>query len=136
MSRNSRESSLEQIIIDLVKSSPNNSLQRDVIANALAINSKKEYRKLDKAIGRLDKRGILSKNGSQIQLRTSHSKLKKENSNLVEGYIQLTPRGTGYVIVEGMEDDIMIPSNDTGLSLPNDIVSVKITGKKGNTCHK
>ncbi|MAC04692.1 MAG: ribonuclease R [Balneola sp.] len=132
MSRNSRESSLEQIIIDLVKSSPNNSLQRDVIANALAINSKKEYRKLDKAIGRLDKRGILSKNGSQIQLRTSHSKLKKENSNLVEGYIQLTPRGTGYVIVEGMEDDIMIPSNDTGLSLPNDIVSVKITGKKGS----
>lgn len=41
MSRNSRESSLEQIIIDLVKSSPNNSLQRDVIANALAVNSKK-----------------------------------------------------------------------------------------------
>lgn len=56
MSRNSRESSLEQIIIDLVKSSPNNSLQRDVIANALAVNSKKEHRKLDKAIDRLDKK--------------------------------------------------------------------------------
>ncbi|WP_076782541.1 ribonuclease R [Balneola sp. EhC07] len=132
MSRNSRESSLEQIIIDLVKSSPNNSLQRDVIANALAINSKKEHRKLDKTIDRLDKKGILSKNGPQIQLRTSHKKVKTQDSNLVEGYIQLTPRGTGYVIVEGMEEDVMIPGNDTGLCLPNDIVSVKITGKRNS----
>lgn len=133
MSRSSRISSLEDIVIDLVKSSPHQSLQRDVIANALAINSKKEHRKLDKVIGKLDSKGILSRNGQQIQLRSSGGKSKKKGSNnLVEGYIQLTPRGTGYVIVEGMEEDVMIPKQDTGLSLPDDIVSVKITGKRNS----
>jgi ribonuclease R len=132
MSRNSRVSSLEQIIIDLVKSSPNKSLQRDVIANALAINSKKEHRKLDKVLSRLDHKGILSQNGPQIQLRGSSNHSNKKDQNLVEGYIQLTPRGTGYVIVDGMDQDIMIPNQDTGLCLPDDIVLVKITGKRNS----
>ncbi|MFY0682924.1 MAG: ribonuclease R [Balneola sp.] len=132
MSRSSRISNLEEIVIDLVKSSPSKSLQRDVIANALAINSKKEHRKLDKVIGKLDSKGILSRNGQQVQLRSSGKKSSKKDSNLVEGHIQLTPRGTGYVIVEGMDQDIMIPSHDTGLCLPEDIVSVKITGKRNS----
>jgi exoribonuclease R len=132
MSRDSRVSNLEQIVIDLVKSSPNQSLQIEVIANALAINSKKEQRKLDKVIGRLDHKGVLSRNGPQIQLRSSESTSKKKDSNLVEGYIQLTPRGTGYVIVEGMDQDVMVSSQDTPLCLPGDIVSVKITGKRNS----
>ena len=132
MSRDSRVSSLENIVIDLVKSSPNKSLQRDVIANALAINSKKEHRKLDKVIDKLDHKGILSRNGPQIQLRGSSSNATKKDSSLVEGYIQLTPRGTGYVIVEGMDEDIMIARQDTGLCLPDDIVLVKIIGKRNS----
>ncbi len=132
MSRSSRTSSLEEIVIDLVKNSPHQSLQRDVIANALAINSKKEHRKLDKVIEKLDSKGIVSKNGQQIQLRGPSKKDKKSNSNLVEGYIQLTPRGTGYVIVEGMDQDVMVPNQDTGLCLPGDIVSVKIVGKRNS----
>lgn len=132
MSRNSRASNLEEIVIDLIKSSPNKSLQRDVIANALAINSRKEYRKLDKIIGKLESKGVLSKNGEQVQLKEAGKKSKPKKSNLVEGHIQLTPRGTGYVIVEDMEQDIMIPSHDTGLALPDDIVSVKLTGKRNS----
>ena len=77
MSRSSRTSSLEEIVIDLVKNSPHQSLQRDVIANALAINSKKEHRKLDKVIEKLDSKGIVSKNGHQIQLRGPSKKDKK-----------------------------------------------------------
>lgn len=132
MSRNSRVSNLEEIVTDLVKNSPNKSLQRDVIATALAIKSKKEHRKLDKVIGQLDSKGILSRNGQQVQLRVSGKESKRKESNLVEGYIQLTPRGTGYVIVEEMEQDIMISRQDTGLSLPDDIVSVKIIGKRNS----
>ena len=98
----------------------------------MAINSKKEHRKLDKVIDKLDHKGILSRNGPQIQLRGSSSNATKKDSSLVEGYIQLTPRGTGYVIVEGMDEDIMIARQDTGLCLPDDIVLVKIIGKRNS----
>ncbi len=131
MSRNSRLSSLEEIIFDLVKNSPNQSLTRDVIAHALAISSKKEHRRLDKAINRLDNKKLLSRNGPQVQLRN-----KKKDSDsgrgLVEGRIVFNTRGTGFVIVDDFDEDIRISKNDTGLSLQDDIVSVKITGNKKN----
>lgn len=130
MSKNSRLSSLEQIVIDLVKSSPSGSLQQDVIAHALAIESKKEYRKLEKVINRLDHKKILSKNGQQIQLRKAGKKSGKSNSNLIEGKIEFSPHGTGFVIVEGQGEDIRIQKSDTNVALTGDIVLVKQLGNK------
>jgi len=131
MSRNSRLSSLEEIVMDLVKSSPNQSLTRDVIAHALAINSKKEHRRLDKAINRLDNKKLLSKNGQQVQLRNK-KKDPGSGKGLVSGKIEFNTRGTGFLIVEDMDEDIRISKHDTGIALQGDIVSVKITGNKRN----
>lgn len=131
MSRNSRLTSLEEIIIDLVKNSPDKSLHKDIIANALALSSNKEYKRLHKTITRLVSRGILKRQGDQVIFKSSVRK-KKEDRSLIEGEIQLTPRGTGFVIVENLDEDIMIPSQDTGVSLPGDLVQVKVTGNKRN----
>ncbi len=131
MSRNSRLTSLEEIIIDLVKNSQDKSLHKDIIANALALSSNKEYKRLHKTITRLVSRGILKRQGDQIIFKSSVRK-KKQDRSLIEGEIQLTPRGTGFVIVENLDEDIMIPSQDTGVSLPGDLVQVKVTGNKRN----
>lgn len=129
MSRNSRLTSLEEIVIDLVKNSPDKSLHKDIIANALALKSNKEYKRLHKTITRLVSRGILKRQGDQVIFKSVSNK-KKPDRSLIEGEIQLTPKGTGFVIVENLDEDIMIPSQDTGVSLPGDIVKVKVTGTR------
>lgn len=131
MSRNSRLTSLEEIIIDLVKNSPDKSLHKDIIANALALSSNKEHKRLHKTITRLVSRGILKRQGDQVIFKSSVRK-KKQDRSLIEGEIQLTPKGTGFVVVENLDEDIMIPSQDTGVSLPGDFVQVKVTGNKRN----
>ena len=129
MSRNSRLTSLEEIVIDLVKNSPDKSLHKDIIANALALKSNKEYKRLHKTITRLVSRGILKRQGDQVIFKSISNK-KKPDRSLIEGEIQLTPKGTGFVIVENLDEDIMIPSQETGVSLPGDIVKVKVTGTR------
>ncbi|WP_018126720.1 ribonuclease R [Balneola vulgaris] len=129
MSRNSRLSSLEEIVLDLVKNSPEKKLSRDVIAHALAITSKKEHKRLDKTINVLISKQLILRNGDSVKLRTG-KKSKAKDLDLIEGRIEITQRGTGYVIVDGMDEDIMIPSNDTDLALPGDIVKVKVKGNR------
>ncbi len=131
MSRSSRLSSLEEIVVDLIKSSPKKSLQREVLANALAITSKKEHRRLDKVVTGLVSKGMLKRDGKTIHFKTIKPS-KKQDRSLIKGVIELTVRGTGYVVVENMDEDIMIPRYDTNLSLPGDIVKVKVTGNKKN----
>lgn len=130
MSRNSRLSSLEQIVVDLVKNSPSGTMQKEVLAHALAIGSKKEQRQLDKVINRLDHKKILSRNGSQLQLRKHSGNKENRSSNLIEGIIEFSPHGTGFVIVEGFDEDIRIQKQDTGVAIKGDTVLVKQLGNK------
>lgn len=44
------------------------------------------------------------------------------NSNLVEGVIQLTQRGAGFVVVEGKEKDVFIAPQNIGQALNGDTV--------------
>ncbi len=129
MSRNSRLSSLEEIVLDLVKNSPDKQLQKQEIANALALDSNKEHKRLHKAITRLVSRKMLLRNGDTITYRKS-GKEKKKDRNEVEGSIQITPRGTGYVVVDELDEDVMVSRHDVGVALPGDRVRVRITGNK------
>lgn len=129
MSRNSQLSSLEEIVLDLVKNSPDKQLQKQEIANALAINSNKEHKRLHKAITRLVSRKMLLRNGETITYRKPRKEKKKEY-NEVEGSIQITPRGTGYVVVDELDEDVMISRHDVGVALPGDRVRVKLKENK------
>ncbi len=131
MSRNSRLSSLEEIIIDLVKNSVDKRLSTDVLANALAMNSNKDLARLKKTITRLVSRGLLLRQGNMIHYKATQKK-KKVDRSLIEGKIEITQRGTGYVIVENLDEDIMISRHDTGVALPGDRVAVKVSGNKRN----
>jgi ribonuclease R len=47
-------------------------------------------------------------------------------SNLVEGVIQLTQRGAGFVVVEGKEKDVFIAPQNIGQALNGDTVKVRV----------
>ena len=129
MSRNQRQTSLEQIILDLIKNSPDKRLPKDTIIDVLQLRSKKELRRLDKSINRLASKGEIGKDGKFVTIRSGKKSNKNRSGNdLIQGKIQITNRGTGYVIVDGMDDDIRISARDTNMALPGDLVSVKITG--------
>ncbi|MFN1833656.1 ribonuclease R [Balneola sp. MJW-20] len=125
MSKNKRLSSFEEIILDLIKSSPNNEMTIGQLASVLSIENKKDQKRLDKSINRLQNKRILHRHGNKISINRSSG---NADSGLLEGRIHINNRGTGYVMVEGREDDIMISSKDLGMALPDDIVKVKITG--------
>lgn len=127
MSRSSRISNVEEIIFDLVKNSQHKKLPKEVVMNALALYSKKETNLALKAITKLLSSGKLKNENGELALNTGKAKAKVDRS-LIEGKIQITASGMGFVIVENLDQDIKISHRDVGLALPNDIVRVKITG--------
>lgn len=130
MGRNDRFSTLEEIILDLVKSSPEGRVSRDTIEDVLQIGSKREYKRYDKAINSLASKGLIQKHGPNVHLNSSGEKkaMPKNSRGLMEGRIQITARGTGFVTVDGFEEDIRISRRDVGTALNEDIVSVRLQG--------
>lgn len=52
------------------------------------------------------------------------------NINTYTGILEITSKGTGYVIVEGIEEDIFIPNNNLNKALHGDEVEVYIYRRK------
>lgn len=55
-----------------------------------------------------------------------HSYKLEEGKNIIEGRIELTQRGSGFVVQEGGEKDIFISPNNTNQAMHNDKVSVRL----------
>ncbi len=55
----------------------------------------------------------------------------KQEEGLLEGRLETTQRGFGFVVVEGRENDIFIPENKLGNALSKDKVKVRISSRKG-----
>tara|TARA_R110000868_G_scaffold37111_4_gene131343 strand:- start:28750 stop:30909 length:2160 start_codon:yes stop_codon:yes gene_type:complete len=128
MSRNQRLSTLEEIILDLVKNSPESNLSKETIKSILQLNSKKELRRLDKAINGLSSKGSILIQGNSVQHKKSgESKSDSSSKDIIKGRIQITQSGMGFVIVEGMDEDIKIHRRDVGIALQGDTVKVKLT---------
>lgn len=51
-------------------------------------------------------------------------------ANYVEGYIDMTSRKTAYLVCEGMEDDVFIPTNNLNKALDGDFVKAYIYNKR------
>lgn len=147
MSRNKRLSALEEIVIDLVKNTPEGNISKETIKSVLHLNSKKEVKRLDKIINGLVNKGVIEKIGKSIQLKKAKKNTspvssndikpvatsrtvspKKVENGLIEGRIQITQSGMGFVIVDGLEEDIKVHRGDVGVALPGDIVKVKLSG--------
>ena len=127
MSRNQRLSTLEEIILDLVKNSPESNLSKETIKSVLQLSSRKEIKRMDKAINSLSSKHLVTRQGNSIHLKKKETS-KSKSDGLIEGKIQITQTGMGFVLVEGMDEDIKIHRRDVGVALGGDTVKVKLTG--------
>lgn len=130
--KKSKKDTFEEIILDILQSNPKVQLPFDVLQNILQVNSKKDNQRLKNAINSLfDQNLIVKRKGGAIQL-SSNGQGKDKGKNTVTGKIDISRRGTGYLITEEFEEDIRISSKHLGTALQDDIVEVELFPQKRN----
>lgn len=126
-------SSLEETILDLLEHNLEARLSIEYFQDFLRFSSKKELKKLNKAIQRLEHLKLVKEEGGEVRLRINAPETEKvveeEDPNVLVGQIDITSKGAAYVSVEGIEEDIRISSDQKGLALQGDWVKIKIIGK-------
>ncbi len=58
-------------------------------------------------------------------------KLLKPKKEVMEGTIEITQSGRGFVVVDGLEEDVKVRRSDLGCSLYGDTVEISVYHKKG-----
>lgn len=128
MSKNKRET-FEDIILDILKKNPEAHLPFNVLQNILQVKSKKDNNKLKGAINSLfDRNLIVKKKGGAIQLSPNGS---RASSNGITGKIDISRRGTGYLITDKFDEDVQISNKHLGTALQDDIVEIELFSNKG-----
>lgn len=127
MKNKNKIETFEDIILDILTNNPDSRLPFKVLQSVLKVSSKNDNKSLKKAINNLsDQKKIQKVKGGAIKL----AKPNKSN-HYPEGKIDINRFGTGYVIIEGRDEDIRIHSKHLGLALPDDRVKVEIFNRKG-----
>ncbi len=123
----SKKETFEEIILDILQKNPNAHLPFDVLQNILQINSGKDNKRLKSVINSLfDRNLIVKRKGGAIQLSGNG---QGKSSNTVTGKIDISRRGTGYLITEVFDEDVRIPSKHLGTALQDDKVKVELFNK-------
>ncbi|NNE55572.1 MAG: ribonuclease R, partial [Flavobacteriales bacterium] len=89
------------------KSSPGKPLNYKQVAGAMGVNDSQMRRLISEVLKEEVEKGKL------VQSDRGKYKLKKRPKEFIEGRIEITKTGRGFVIVEGMEDDISVHRYDT-----------------------
>jgi len=122
MSRNDRLSSLEETLLQLLSIHPEKKIHQNEFQETLEMYSKKEYKRLQKALTSLS-------NKQRVRIHQGWVRLNRDHS-VLEGRIEFNQRGTGFVIVEGLDEDLRVHASDAGLALAGDRVAVKVLKSK------
>ena len=122
MSRNDRLSSLEETLLQLLSIHPKKKIHQNEFQETLEMYSKKEYKRLQKALTSLS-------NKQRVRIHQGWVRLNRDHS-VMEGRIEFNQRGTGFVIVEGLDEDLRVHASDAGLALAGDRVAVKVLKSK------
>jgi ribonuclease R len=128
--KKSRKETFEDIILDILQNNPEAHLPFDVLQNILRVNSQKDNQRLKNAINSLyDRNLIVKRKGGAIQFSGNG---QDDESDVVVGKMDISRRGTGYLITDAFEQDVRVPSKHLGTTLQNDTVKVKLfSGNKG-----
>ncbi len=130
MSKKKRET-YEDIILDILKKNPEAHLPFEVLQNILQVNSKKDNNKLKGAINSLfDRNMIVKKKGGAIQLSPNGGHRSSKSDGII-GKIDISRRGTGYLITEQFDEDVQVSNKHLGTALQDDLVEVELFSDRG-----
>ncbi|TYP94930.1 RNAse R [Fodinibius salinus] len=123
----SKKETFEDIILDILQKNPNAQLPFNVLQNILQVNGKQDNNRLKSVINSLfDRNLIVKRKGGAIQLADNKS---KRGQRTVTGKIDISRRGTGYLITDAFEEDVQVSSKHLGTALQDDKVSVELFDK-------
>ncbi|MDX1586354.1 MAG: ribonuclease R [Balneolaceae bacterium] len=126
---NSKRETYEDIILDILRKNPEAHLPFDVLQNILQVSSKNDNNKLKGAINSLfDRNLIVKKKGGAIQLSPNGG--NDTSSSGITGKLDVNRRGTGYVITDRFDEDVVISNKHLGTALQDDIVEIELFSKK------
>jgi len=115
--------SIKKLILDAFHEHPKRIFNYKQVARRISLNTSRGKEQVQNALFKLVEEGALLENDpGQFQLLVV--------SKILVGKIDITQKGSGYVIVEGMDNDIYIPSSETNRALNGDTVEVKVTPEK------
>jgi ribonuclease R len=63
---------------------------------------------------------------TQKKISASRKKISNNSNDILKGRLDVTRSGRGFVIVEGLEEDVLISPENMGVGLNGDLVRVKI----------
>jgi ribonuclease R len=129
-----KKDTFEEIMLDILKKNPDAQLPFKSLQQILQVKGNKDNQALKSTINSLyDRNMIVKKEGGNIQWAgNKEKKTRGSNSNTVTGRMDISRRGTGYLIADGYEEDIRVKSKHLGMTLPDDIVEVELFSKKGH----
>ncbi len=115
---------LEDLIIELLERHSDTWVNTETLKSAFKLPQKKGDERFEMALKRLTKRNKINRKNDNIRIADSG-----QQKNTVEGIFSSTRSGTGYVKVDDWDQDIRIPSKNTGTALDKDKVRVSILPK-------
>lgn len=126
---NSKIGNLTQKILKILKREPGKSFNHKQIAAKLQVDDPNSRNQIVKELAQLK-----AKKHIEEQDRGKYS--FNATSHYHTGKLDATSRGDGYVVVEGMEQDIYIPKNNMNKALHGDTVKVYIYKQRRSKKHE
>lgn len=121
------KSNLQNSIVSLFESSPNQLYNYKQIAKALGDAGKEHKKYISGLMYKLAKEGILVEAyKGKFKLSPAHLDKQKRIGPFITGFVDMKQTGKAYVITDDMLEDVRISSNNTGYSLHNDLVKVRL----------
>lgn len=115
-------SGIDGAILKYVEKKGNSGMNPNKVFNHFV--KKYSVEKIEHALARLEKRGLLSFNDKGKVAKKKF--LTKPNESL-QGKLDLAQSGVGYVIIEDFESDVKIPRKHTMNAMSNDTVEIELT---------
>ncbi|MEQ8907928.1 MAG: ribonuclease R [Vicingaceae bacterium] len=121
-------SSLDQRILEVFRQDPTQSFNYKQVAKRLNIKQTSKRKLIGKILYELaDKEHLIEEKPGRFKLEPSSANLQQ-----MIGTVDMTQRGSAYIEVEGMPDDIYIGEKDLGTALHGDKVEVTLIKVKRN----
>ena len=111
---------LQVKILQILKRSGNESLNYKQIASKLKLDDPSSRNQIIKKLAQLTAQKIIEE--------TSRGKFKiiQDAKDSYTGVVDITSKGNAYIVVEGLEEDIFVPSNSLNKALHGDEVEVYV----------
>ncbi|MEH6658748.1 ribonuclease R [Leeuwenhoekiella marinoflava] len=120
---------LTQKIISILKREPGKLFNHKQIAAKLQVDDPNSRNEIVRELAQLTAK-------KHIQEKERGKYIFSAESHYHAGKLDCTSKGDGYVIVEGMENDIYIPKNNMGKALNGDIVKVYVYKQRRSKKHE